>query len=147
MIDILFISEETMRKMFKKTGDLKDVMKGFSYKYDISIVASTQRRVISPSKHDFGSIIYDRKSDDFYTEDLYKNIEVIDRIGSGDAYVAGVLFGLLKYNDIKQALEFGNAMAAVKNTVAGDLPSSDFDEIKAIINEHSGLLPFSELNR
>ena len=54
----------------------------------------------------------------------FEDIDVIDRIGSGDAYVAGALFGMLKYGDIQQAVDFGNAMSAVKNTIVGDMPAS-----------------------
>ena len=75
------------------------------------------------------------------------DIDVIDRIGSGDAYVAGVLFGLLKYGDPEKAMQFGNATSSVKNTVPGDLPSSDFKEINRIIHEHHSTGPVSEMNR
>ena len=75
------------------------------------------------------------------------DIDVIDRIGSGDAYVAGVLFGLLKYGDPEKAMQFGNATSSVKNTVPGDLPSSDFKEIDRIIHEHHSTGPVSEMNR
>jgi 2-dehydro-3-deoxygluconokinase len=66
---------------------------------------------------------------------------------SGDAYVAGVLFGLLKYGDPQKAMQFGNATSSVKNTVPGDLPSSDFKEIDRIIREHNATGPVSEMNR
>ncbi len=136
LIDILFISEETSRKMFKKQGSLNDIMKGFSKDYNCSIVATTQRTVHSAAKHSWNSIIYNKEDSEFYQEEPYRDIEVIDRIGSGDAYVSGVLFGILKYNDMQKALEFGNAMAAVKNTIPGDMPVSDFDEISRVIKEH-----------
>ena len=111
------------------------------------VVASTQRTVISPKKHDFTSLIYAAESDRFYTEAPYTDIDVVDRVGSGDAYVAGVLFGMLKYGDPQKALEFGNATSSVKNTIPGDLPSSDFKEISGIIRAHNATGPQSELNR
>ena len=147
LVDVLFVSEETSRRMFKKTGDLKDIMKSYATDYGVKIVATTQRTVISPRKHNFTSIVYDARSDKFYTETPYNDIDVIDRIGSGDAYVAGVLFGLLKYGDPEKAMQFGNATSSVKNTVPGDLPSSDFKEIDRIIHEHHSTGPVSEMNR
>jgi 2-dehydro-3-deoxygluconokinase len=146
-VDVLFISEETSRRMFRKTGDLKDIMKSYCQEYGVRIVATTQRTVISPKKHTFGSILYSRECDAFYTEPPYEDIDVVDRIGSGDAYVAGVLFGLLNYNDPQKALEFGNATSSVKNTIPGDLPSSDFGEIVSIIKNHQSDGPQSEMNR
>ena len=146
-VDILFISEETCRRMFRKTGELKDILKSFCTEYGIRYVASTQRTVISPKQHTFGSLLYSAADDSYYSEAPYENIDVIDRVGSGDAYVSGVLFGLLKYDDPRKALEFGNACSSVKNTIPGDLPASDFDEISSIIKNHHATGPVSELNR
>ena len=146
-VDILFISEETSRRMFRKTGDLHDIMKSYCTEYGVDYVATTQRTVISPKQHTFGSILYCSKDDAFFTEPPYENIDVVDRIGSGDAYVAGVLFGLLQYGDPQRALEFGDATSSVKNTIPGDLPSSDFDEVTSIIRSHHSTGPQSELNR
>ncbi len=146
-VDILFISEETSRRTFGKSGDLKEILKYFAREYNIEVLASTERKIISPKKHTFGSTIYNAKEDKFYREAPYENIEVIDRIGSGDAYVSGVLFGLLAYGDCKRALEYGNAACAVKNTVLGDLPSTDKKEIDKIIEGHQGSGDQSEMNR
>ena len=90
---------------------------------------------------------YSKKEDKFYTEEPYKDIDVVDRIGSGDAYCAGVLFALLKYNDPQKAVEFGNATCATKNTIFGDLPLSDFNEISSIIACHKSTGKQSEMNR
>lgn len=147
LVDVLFISEETSRRMFQKTGELKDIMKSYAKDYGVKIVATTQRTVRSPRKHDFTSMVYSVKDDTFYTEPPYTSIDVIDRIGSGDAYVAGVLFGLLKYGDAKHAMQIGNATSSVKNTVSGDLPSSDYEEIQRIIKEHNAEGPVSEMDR
>lgn len=146
-VDILFVSEESSRRMFAKTGALEDIMKSYCDEFGISVVATTERKIISPRKHTFGSTIYSAKEDKFYREQPYENIEVIDRIGSGDAYVAGVLFGLLRYGDIQKALEFGNASSAVKNTVPGDTPTSDFYEIRQIIDSHQSTGYQNEMNR
>jgi len=134
MVDILFVSEETSRRMLQRTGTLDEIMKGYADKYGCKIVATTRRDVVSPTRHNFGSrIYYDGK---FYEEPHYMNIEVIDRIGSGDAYVAGVLYGILAEDDIERAMSFGNALSAVKNTVPGDMSASSLDEIESIIKSH-----------
>lgn len=146
-VDILFISEETARRTFGKTGELTDILKDFAKEYDIKVLASTARKVISPKKHTFSSIIYNAAEDKFYNEPPYENIEVVDRIGSGDAYVSGVLYGLLEYNDCQKALEYGNACSSVKNTILGDLPSSDKKEINCIIEAHQSKGYQSEMNR
>lgn len=147
-VDILFMSEETARRTFKRTGELKDIMREFAKEYDIHVIASTERKILSPKKHTFGSTIYDKENDTFYQEQPYENIEVVDRIGSGDAYVSGVLFGLLNFGgDCKKAQEYGNAACAVKNTVLGDLPATDRKEIERIIEGHQSTGYQSEMNR
>ena len=70
------------------------------------MVAATQRIVHSPKSHTFGSVIYEKKTDSYYEEKPYEKIEVVDRIGSGDAYISGFLYGLLKEN--------GNCQAALE---------------------------------
>ena len=146
-VDILFVSEETSRRMFQKTGDLTDILRSYARDYGIRIVASTQRTVISPKQHTFTSLLYDNLTGRFYTEAPYENIDVVDRVGSGDAYVAGVLYGLLAHNDPQRALQYGNATSSVKNTIPGDLPSSDLAEIDSIIRNHNATGPVNELNR
>ena len=147
LVDVLFVSEETSRRMFQKTGPLEDILKSYADTYGTKVVAATQRTVISPREHNFTSLVYSAERDAFYTEEPYQNIDVIDRIGSGDAYVAGVLFGLLQYGDAETAMRFGNATSSTKSTVPGDLPSSDFAEIQRIIHEHSARGPVNEMDR
>lgn len=105
------------------------------------------RTVKSPKKHDFTSLIYDAAADRYCEENPYTDIDVIDRIGSGDAYVAGVLYGLLHFDDPMRALQYGNVASSVKNTIPGDLPSSDLAEIEGIIRNHNATGYVSELNR
>ena len=147
-VDIFFCSEDTARLTFLKTGTAKEMMKSFTEEYPISIVASTQRIVHSPKRHTFGSVIYDAARDTYYEEEPYRDIEVVDRIGSGDAYISGALYGLLSSGgDCSKAIAFGNATAAVKNTIPGDLPSSNLEEIQTIIKAHNQSGPQSEMGR
>ena len=147
-VDIFFCSEDTARLTFKKTGTAREMMKSFTEEYPISIVASTQRVVHSPKRHTFGSVMYDAGKDAYYEEEPYRDIEVVDRIGSGDAYISGALYGLLTSDfDCARAVRYGNATSAVKNTIPGDLPSSDLEEIETIIRAHNQKGPQSEMAR
>jgi len=137
-VDILFVSEETLRKMFRQTGTLKEIQKNFTSLFpDIAAIFSTVRTVTSPTRHNFTSLAYDCEEQTFYEESPYMDIEVVDRIGSGDAYVAGALFGLLKFQSLKEAVKFGNAMAAVKNTIPGDMTACDYNDIARVIDAHT----------
>ena len=119
MVDVLFVSEETSRRMFRKTGTRDAIMRSYCTEYGVSVVAATDRVVINPHKHDFGSTIYDAESDRFFTEPPYRGIEVVDRIGSGDAYISGVLYGLLcDGGSCRKALAYGNAV------ICSDIPEN-----------------------
>lgn len=134
LVDILFVSEETSRRMLQRTGTLDEIMKGYADEYGCKIVATTRREVVSPIKHNFGSRIY--YNGKFYEEKHYRDIEVIDRVGSGDAYVAGVLYGVLSGGTIEEAMSYGNALSAIKNTVVGDMSVSSIDEVQSVIKAH-----------
>ena len=133
-VDILFVSEETSRRMMGKTGTLDEIMKSYTEEFGCKLVATTRREVVSPTKHNFGSRIY--YNGEFFEEPHYMDIEVIDRVGSGDAYVAGVLFGLLTGDDVTRAMAYGNALSAIKNTVSGDMSISSIEEVDSIIAAH-----------
>lgn len=145
LVDMLFVSEETSRRMLRRTGTLEDIMMGYAKDYGCRLVATTRREVVSPTRHNFNSKIFFEGR--FYEDKPYKEIEVVDRIGSGDAYLAGVLYGVIKNRDIVRALEVGNALSAVKNTVQGDMSASSIDEIRAVIKSHKATGPQDEMVR
>lgn len=145
LVDLLFVSEETSRRMLQRKGTLEEIMRGYASDYGCKLVATTRREVVSPTRHNFNSkILFEGE---FYEEHPYNEIEVIDRIGSGDAYLAGVLYGLVKDRNIVRALEVGNALSAVKNTVQGDMSASSIDEIRQVINSHKATGPQDEMIR
>ena len=78
-----------------KEGSLQDIMRSFAKEYPIKVVVATRRTVHSPKDHSFGSMIYDAQKDMFFEEEPYEHIEIVDRIGSGDAYISGALYGLI----------------------------------------------------
>lgn len=145
LVDILFVSEETSRRMMQKTGTLDEIMKSYTEEYGCRMVATTRREVVSPTKHNFGSRIYIDGT--FYEEPHYQNIEVIDRVGSGDAYVAGVLYGILSGNPVEEAMAYGNALSAIKNTVLGDMSISSLDEVQTVMRSHRAEGPQDEMVR
>lgn len=59
-------------------------------------------------------------------------IQTIDRLGAGDAFAGGFLYGHLR-RDLQAAVEIGNAMLALKNTIAGDLAIVSLDDVEALL--------------
>ncbi len=148
MLDILFISEETSRRMFGMQGTEEEIHRQFAERYpNLSVIASTRREVLSPKLHNFSSLVYDCKEQRHFSEEPYRHIDVVDRIGSGDAYVAGALYGLLRYGDIESAAKYGDAMAALKNTIIGDMTECDLNDIERLIASHTETGPKSEMIR
>lgn len=148
LVDILFVSEETSRRMLGMTGTLAEIHKSFAQKYpNLKIIAATRREAISPQRHNFTSLVYDCTEGKHYTEPAYESIDVVDRIGSGDAYVAGALYALLRFGDVGRMVEYGNAMAALKNTILGDTTQCDITDIERIINNHKSTSPKNEMVR
>jgi len=72
----------------------------------------------------------------FETELLEVN-PVVDRIGTGDAFAAGLIYGLLNFDDEK-ALKFANAACAIKHTILGDINYCSAEDIEEVMNGNSG---------
>ncbi len=72
----------------------------------------------------------------FETESLEVN-PVVDRIGTGDAFAAGLIYGLINFDDEK-ALKFANAACAIKHTILGDVNLSSTNDILEVMNGNSG---------
>jgi len=140
-IDIFFCSEESLRKTFypdyNKGKTLKELQEKFANEYGIEIICSTKRIVKSPKIHDFSSLVFSNGIS--YKGEEYHNIDIVDRVGSGDAYIAGMLYGLLKYNwKIKKAQMYANALSVYKNTIPGDILDVAISKIEQIIKYNSG---------
>jgi len=135
--DLLFISEETLRRMFRQTGTLEEIHRSFAKQYpNLQFIASTRRTVLSPTRHSFSSTVYDCEEDRHFSDKPYENIDVVDRIGSGDAYVAGALYGILRFGTIEEAARWGDAMSALKNTIPGDMTVCSEKDICRIMEAH-----------
>ncbi|MFM1914109.1 MAG: 2-dehydro-3-deoxygluconokinase, partial [Bacteroidota bacterium] len=60
--------------------------------------------------------------------------QIVDRIGGGDAFMAGYIYGNLKFEDELKALEFGVASSALKHTIEGDINLANLDEIELVLS-------------
>jgi 2-dehydro-3-deoxygluconokinase len=67
------------------------------------------------------------------TQDIDIN-PIVDRIGGGDSFIAGLIHGLISFNDEQRALEFGVAASALKHTIEGDALISTEEEVEQIRN-------------
>lgn len=69
--------------------------------------------------NDWRTLLYDGK--EFYLSRIYPNLEIVDRVGGGDAFSAGLIYSLLKGKSSQEAVELAGAYSALAHTFAGDV--------------------------
>lgn len=127
--DLLMTTEEDAYRVLKIEGnDYEDVAKTINQKYGIEVIAITLRNNMTVWKNKWTAIA-------FYQNKLYKTkeyeIDLVDRVGGGDSFTAGFIYGYLN-NDIQKGLDYGVAFSAIKQTHPGDFCISDLDEAKKL---------------
>ena len=116
----------------------KKVFEKLKAKYGFKYIASTIRNNHSASENGLSAFVYDGK--EFYQTKQYE-VHIIDRIGSGDAFASGFIYGLITGMKMSESAEFGIASAALKHTIPGDSNHATISEIRALMNgEKSGKL-------
>ncbi len=97
----------------------------------LKMVLATRRDTISASHNRLTGLLFNGTH---YVESPTIDIDpVIDRIGGGDAFMAGFIYGMEQYNDPSKALAFANAASALKHTIEGDFNRSTAAEVEQIV--------------
>ena len=104
----------------------KQMQETFNFKY----VVSTLRESYSASDNGWSALIYDGKS--FYHSKKY-DLRIVDRVGGGDSFAAGLIYGLISEKTFDQALEFAVAASALKHTISGDFNLVTVDEVETLV--------------
>ena len=107
-------------------GIFKGMMETFGFKY----VISTLRESFSATHNGWKAMIYDGK--EFYTSKRYDINPIIDRVGGGDSFSGGIIYGLLTKATQGEALEFAVAASALKHTINGDFNMVSAAEVEAL---------------
>ncbi len=95
-------------------------------------IASTVRTQRSVDDHSMSALMATRDGA-LHTAPTYALHGIVDRIGGGDAFAAGVLHGLLTGMDDAESLHFGLAAACLKHSVPGDFNRVDRDDVRAVM--------------
>ncbi len=143
-VDVCIANEEDVQKSLGIEND-EDVTKGSldeeRYK-DLSdkvleiypnmkMIAITLRESINANINVWGACYNDRK--DFYVSKKYDLTDIVDRVGGGDSFCAGLIYGLNNYEDKKDALEFAVAASCLKHSIYGDFSRFGVDEVKKLM--------------
>jgi 2-dehydro-3-deoxygluconokinase len=131
-VDILITTEEDTFRVFKTRGkDYREVAKLLSDRFGFDVVCITIRENITVWRNRWTSIAYHKGE---YFDDTTYEVEIVDRIGSGDAFTAGFLYAYLKKDrDISAAIKYGNASSVLKHSIPGDLSFCSIEEIDQIV--------------
>lgn len=97
---------------------------------------STKREVISSSHNRLQGFVYEPGK--LYASRVHEINPIVDRVGGGDAFSAGILHGLLKGWHLQQTLEFATAASVLKHAVYGDCNSYEEEEVLQFMNQESG---------
>lgn len=109
---------------FFKISEKKDA--GLDYYYqaiaesypNIKVFYSTKRKVFDAQHNQLQGNLY--QNGKLYQSKMYDINHIVDRVGGGDAFTAGILHGLIKYDDPKKTIDFATAASILKHTVSGD---------------------------
>ena len=100
---------------------------------NLKIAATTLRYSVSASHQRIGGILFDGKS--IYDAAVKEVTPVIDRVGSGDAFMGGFIYGLLEFqNNNQRALDFAVAACCLKHTIAGDYNLVTLKEVENMLD-------------
>ena len=143
-IDVAIANEEDFQKSLGITADSdvesgsldRNVYEGIAKKAmelypNIKRVAITLRESKSADRNDWAACIYDGK--EFYVSRKYEITDIVDRVGGGDSFSGGLIYGLLTYEKQSDALEYAVAASCLKHTISGDYNRVTVSEVTALM--------------
>ncbi len=104
----------------------RELVDRFGFKY----VAITLRTSISASENDWAAMLYDGKN---YIFSKTYNIPIVDRVGGGDSFGAGLIYAMLNDYSAEDSIEYAVAASTLKQTIEGDFNRVSVDEVKKLM--------------
>ncbi len=102
----------------------------------LRMVAATIRAPISASRNKLTGCIHSR--DGFATSRTWDIAHIVDRVGGGDAYAAGILFGALTDASLENTVEYAAAAACLKHSIPGDVNRATQAEVELLLGQSTG---------
>lgn len=140
-VDIVIANEEDAEKVFgiKSGSDItsgeldiegyKNVAQQLIDRYDLELVGSHLRESHSASNNGWIVVLYN--SVDFVKSTKY-NIHIVDRVGGGDSFAAGLIYSQLKDKSLQDSAEFSAAASCLKQSIPGDFNHVDINEVETL---------------
>lgn len=144
-VDVCIANEEDADKVLGIKADGTDVESGILNKqgyiqvareicrtYGCKKVAITLRKSFSASRNGWGAMLYDFLMDEAFFSNEY-DIQIVDRVGGGDSFTAGMIFSLITEKDNQDAVEFAAAASCLKHTMEGDFNRTTVADVEALL--------------
>ena len=101
--------------------------------FDFESVAITLRESYSASRNGWSALLLDDKDcKEVYRSEIY-DIQIVDRVGGGDSFGSGLIYGLLNKTNTKDALDFAVAASCLKHSIIGDFNLVTISEVEALV--------------
>lgn len=120
--DLKIIEAENFKKVFERAAK----------EFPFNIVAATLRRAETATRNDWGAICY--CDGQFFEARHRKNLEIFDRVGGGDSFASGLIYGFLAEQGPQWAVECGAAHGALAMTTPGDTSMATLPEVLRVMN-------------
>ncbi len=98
---------------------------------NFKVTATTLRAVRSATRNDWGAICW--AGGKFYQAPNRDDMEIFDRVGGGDSFASGLIYGLMQFNDPQKAVEYGAAHGALAMTTPGDTSMASLKEVESLV--------------
>ncbi len=144
-VDVAIANEEDFQKALAIQADVDVESGSLDYsKYEklsdsvleqypgLKMTAITLRESVSADINGWAACINDRKQ--FYVSRRYEIKDIVDRVGGGDSFAAGLIYGLNTYDDNTEALEFAVAASCLKHSIPGDFNRVNVEDIEKLKN-------------
>lgn len=128
-VDLYFGSQSDLATFFDVTEPGFDGIAVFRQRYGVPTVAFTERTVVETGENRYWGLL---ATDSEAVQSRVYDIDVVDRIGAGDAFAAGVIRGVLAGQTIAETVEFATAAAVLKHSIPGDLALLSVSEVEAL---------------
>jgi 2-dehydro-3-deoxygluconokinase len=130
--DILLTTEEdTLRVFGIEEPSYDQVAKRLAQTFHLKAVGITLRQTPSVWRNMWSAIAYESSTDTVHRAPTFE-IEVVDRVGSGDSFAGGFLFGYLQ-DGIETGVRYGVGISALKQTIPGDVVFTTRDEVERVL--------------
>jgi 2-dehydro-3-deoxygluconokinase len=138
--DILFSSKGDMKEMFSISEDTGDKFVDVARKTmalfpRVKKIVNSKRESASASDNTISGVLFN--GTELFSSAKHRLSPIVDRIGGGDAFCAGLIYGQLVYKDDQKSIDCAAAASALKHTIEGDFNQATVQEIEALMSGDS----------